>query len=540
VAPRLRLLLWPAGVVVGLVAEQLAFGLDDPRRWIPDLAVGWTFLACGLVAWSRRPASRSGVLMTAIGFTWFGGNFAGVGSGVVAWLGAHAIYLHRGPLVHLLLGYPSGRVRSRLGRAAVAGGYVAALATPAWRSDVAAIVLCGLVVAVCARDYALAAGPLRRARLTSLRASAGLALVLGAGAVARLVFPSARTDDLTLLAYEGALCAVAVVFLAGLLSASWERAAVTDLVVEVGGDRSGGLRDRLARALADPTLELGYWLPDAGAFVDAGGVPVALPAGESGRSVTVFERGSEPVAVLVHDPAVLDDPGLVEAVSAAAGLEASNARLRGDIRAQVGELRESRRRILQAGDDERSRLERRLREGAERRLSALAETLHAARRATRTASTEERIADAETRLQDTAGELRGLAHGLHPRILTERGLAEALASIAGRTGARVELEVMTDPLPPPVEAAAYFVCSEAIANVAKHAPGSAVSVSVAAHGGRALIAVADDGPGGADPARGAGLRGLADRVEALGGTLRVESPPGEGTALTAEIPLANQ
>ena len=350
-------------------------------------------------------------------------------------------------------------------------------------------------------------------------------------------FRRARTNDLTLLAYEAALVAVAAGLSPRCSRASWARASVTDLVVELGGDRSGALRDRLARALADPTLELGYWLPEAGAFVDAGGTPVVLPGRGSTRSVTLVERGSEPVAVLVHDPAVLDDPGLVEAVSAAARLEASNARLQADIRAQVGELRASRLRILEAGDDERRRLERRLQDGAERRLGELGDTLRGARVAARSA-TAELVAEAEGQLDRTVAELRRLAHGLHPRVLTERGLAAALASLAERTAVRVELDVTGERLPRPVEAAAYFLCSEAIANAAKHAPNSTVAVTVGAAGGRAAIAVADDGPGGADPARGSGLRGLADRVEALGGTLRVESPPGQGTRLTAEIPLS--
>src|SRR5262249_51829791 len=176
-------------------------------------------------------------------------------------------------------------------------------------------------------------------------------------------------------------------------------------------------------------------------------------------------------------------------------------------------------------------------DGAGRRLGELGETLGGARRAARTASTVERVAGAQAQLERTVDELRALAHGLHPRILTERGLAPALASLAERAVVRIELEVTAGRLPQPVEAAGSLACSEAIANAAKHAPASTVAVSVAVVGERATIAVADDGPGGADPARGSGLRGLADRVEALGGTLRVESPPGRGTRLTVELPI---
>ena len=149
---RLRLLLWPVGAVFGLAAEYSQFGWDDPRHWIPDLAVGWVFIACGLVASDRRRESRSGLLMAATGFSWFFGNFAHVGVGPVDWVASLAAYLYLGPLVHLLIRYPSGRLSSRLTRAAVAVGYVTAI-TPIWRNEVATIVLTALLVAVSARLY---------------------------------------------------------------------------------------------------------------------------------------------------------------------------------------------------------------------------------------------------------------------------------------------------------------------------------------------------------------------------------------------------
>src|SRR6266540_1168346 len=452
-----------AGGLLGLTAEWVGFGWGDPRHWIPDLAVGWTFVGSGLIAWARRPASRTGPLLAATGFTWFLGNFAQVGVAAVAWAAAHLVYLHRGPLVQLVLTYPSGRPGSRLVRGAVAVGYAAAVITPIWRNTGATILLAGLLVAVCARDYVRAVGPFRRARLMAVQAAAGLSLVLAGTAAARLLLPPEEVSGPSLLVYEVALCVLAVTLLAGLLVAPWQRAVVTDLVVELGEARSGTLRGELSRALGDPSLEVGYWLPDRAVFVDAEGRVLRLPAPGSGRSVTTVEREGQPVAVLVHDPAVLDDPGLLEAVTSAARLAAANARLQAEVRARVVELAASRRRILAARDEERRRLERRLHDGAEARLEELAATLRRGRRS---------ATDKRTREQ--------LAHAAR------------------------------------------------------------VAVAVTASEDRVKVEITDDGVGGADPAHGSGLRGLADRVETLGGTLRVESVPDRGTRLAADIPFGGE
>jgi signal transduction histidine kinase len=537
---RRRGLVLLAGVAVGLTAEWVGFGWDDPRHWIPDLAVGWTFIGCGLVAWARRPASRTGPLMAATGFSWFLWNFAGVGVAAVAWAAAHLVYLHRGPLVQLVLTYPSGRPGSRLVRGAVAVGYAAAVITPIWRSEAATILLAGLLLAVCAREYVRAVGRARRARLIALQAAAGLSLVLAGTAAARLLLPPEEVSGALLLLNEVALCVLAGGLLAGLLVAPWQRAAVADLVVELGEARSGTLRGELSRALGDPSLEIGYWLPDRAAFVDAEGRVLSLPDAGSGRSVTIVEWEGQPVAVLLHDPAVLEDPGLLEAVASAAQLAASNARLRVEVQARVVELEVSRRRILAARDEERRRLEHRLREGAERRLGELADTLRRGRRFASGERTRDQMARAEDQLARTLEELRRLAHGLHPRVLSKHGLAGALAVLAKDLSLPVEIKISDDQLPERVAVAVYFVCAEALTNVAKHAAAAHVAVVVTSSEGRVRAVIEDDGIGGADPAHGSGLRGLADRVETFGGTLQVESSSGHGTRLAAEIPLGRE
>ncbi len=535
-----RFLLLPAGVALGLAAEWAGFGWRDPDYWVPDLAVGWCLIECGLIASARRLGSDSGALMSATGFSWFLGNFAGAGNSAVAWASAHALYLHRGPLFHLVLGYPGGRPSSRLTGAAIAVGYAAAVITPIWRNELATIVLAAFLVAVCAREYVSAVGPSRRARLIALQAAAGLSLVLAGNAVAGLVLAPGGASLGSLLAYEATLCVIAAVLLAGLVFAPWGRAAVTDLVVQLGQARSGTVRAELARALGDPALELGYWFGNTGAFVDPQGRVLVLPDPGSGRSATVVEREGHPAAVLIHDSAVLEDPGLLAAVTAAAQLGASNARLQAEVQAQIAELAASRRRILEAGDEERQRLERRLHDGAEHRLAALAETLRRCRRCAEGQQTREAVARAEDQLTRTLEELRRLAVGLHPRALSELGLGGALAFLAEGFPVPVEIKVTSSRLGPLVETAAYFVCSEGLANIAKYASASRAAISVTCQNARARVVVEDDGIGGADPALGSGLRGLANRADTLGGTLRVDSPPGAGTCLAAEFPVGGE
>ena len=368
-----RVLLWPAGAAVGIAAEWISFGWNEPSDWLPDLAVGWTFIGCGLVAWSHRPTSRSGPLMAATGFTWFAANFTTTGLAAVDWGSEQALYLHRGPLLHLVLSYPSGRLARRLDHAAVGLAYAAAVIPAIWGSETATFALAALLVGVAAYAYAHAVGRERRMRLAAFQAAAFLAAVLAGTAALRIAFPTQEVEEGTLLVYEVSLCVLAVGLLAALIREPWARKGITDFVVDLGEARPETLRDSLARALGDPTLEVGYRL--GAGYVDADGRQITLPASGSQRRITPVERHGEKIAVLVHDPAVLDDPRLSGALATAAGLAASNARLQAEVRTQVAELRASRRRLLSAGDEARRRLERRLRETVELRLTQLASNL---------------------------------------------------------------------------------------------------------------------------------------------------------------------
>jgi signal transduction histidine kinase len=519
-----RLWLWPAGAAVGIAAEWVYFGWDDWGEWLPDLATGWILIACGLAGWARRPESRTGPLLAATGFSWFAANFAS----------DELLYLHRGPLVHLVLSYPYGRLGSRLDRIAVAVAYGAALAPAVWSSDIATFTLCALFVLAAGRGQALAVGRERRTRRAAFGATAFLSAVLVGNAAARLAVPTAELTDATLLVYEAALCTLAVALLAGLVVQPWMRTKVTDLVVDLGQTGSGTLRDALAEALGDPTLEVGYWLGER--YVDGTGRPLLLPGAESNRKVTRVDRDGNAIAVLLHDAAVLDDPGLSDALARAARLAAANARLQADVQVQVNELGESRRRLVHAGDEERRRLERRLHETVERRLAELAGTLEHARAGTTAAG----LRDVREQLDRTLDELRDLATGLHPGGIEHGGLSAALVALAERSPLPVDLRVTHVRADEEVERATWFVCSEALANMIKHSRATSVAISVGERAGRLLVEVTDNGVGGADLGGGSGLAGLADRAEALGGTLALDSPLGGGTRVTVELPLRVQ
>jgi signal transduction histidine kinase len=539
-AMRLRQAGWAAGLVLGLGAEWLARSGQSLAAVAADLAVGWALIGCGLVGWSRRPQSGVGPLLALAGFAWFCGTLAGSRSGVVAAVGTALLFVHRGPLCHAIIGYPAGRPSGRMSMVAVAVCYVYAAAVPLARSNVVTIGVAVVVLAVTVWQWVRAAGPARRARVTAVAAAAVLVIPLAGGSLARLM---GAGPGLVLWGYEAALVLIAAGFLADLLCGRWTEATVTKLVLDLGGDAEAGtLRARLAHALGDRSLMIGYWLPEAGGYVDERGYAVELPAAGSGRAVTVVEQDREPVAALVHDAAVLNDAGLADSVALAARIALSNARLHAEVQRRVAELEASRRRILQAGDAQRRRLRKQLQAGAGRRLTGAGELLDLAVREARQCAdpaAAERLAAASKELAEAQADLDKLAAGIHPALLTEQGLGPALGSLAARSPVPVRLVIPPQRLPGFIETAVYFVCSEALANVAKHAQATRADIRVGLEGNLVTVSIADDGTGGADLSAGSGLRGVADRVEAFGGRLVVHSPPAGGTQLLLQIPAAS-
>jgi signal transduction histidine kinase len=507
----------------------------------------------------------------------FFGNWGNLPVPLLPTLGLVSGWLVRPLLAHIALAYPGGRLRTAFERAVLSAFYATALGTSlvfaltwaprsfgcpygswcpwtpslfpsqtasdlaGWINDHAGIVLAPLFLAAIALRWRRASRAERRSLTPLWVAVAMLAAVYMIGAFAPgdpLIDPFAHLLwELGVFLQIG----VPVVFAWGLLSSRLARSAVGDLVVEL--DRPlppGGLRSALSRALGDPSLQVAYAIEGESRWVSADGTPVSLPAhnaGSGARQATVVEMDGEPVAALIHDPAL--DAGLARAAGAAAGLAIANERLRAEVRAQLEEVRASRQRIVEAGDRERRRVERNLHDGAQQRLMTLSLALGmlrdqpAADLAIRAA-----LADACAELQQATAELREMARGIHPAILTEEGLPPAVESLADRSPVPVRVKSdLSTRLPEPVEATAYFVISESLVNVAKHARASAVHVTITTRDGFLRLEVGDDGIGGADPRCGSGLRGLEDRVSAVGGTLRVEGPPGGGTRVLAEIPV---
>jgi signal transduction histidine kinase len=300
----------------------------------------------------------------------------------------------------------------------------------------------------------------------------------------------------------------------------------------------GPVREMLAVSLGDRSVAIAYWLPDREEFVDESGRPVTLPEPGSGRAWTAVERDGAPVAAIVHDAALDTSPELVEAAAAASSLAIDNERLKADLRARLEELRVSRLRIVEAADDARRRIERDLHDGAQQELLALALELRVLRSRVGDTDALPLVDGIAKRLDVALGELRELARGIHPAILTQSGLAAAVGSLATRATLPVEIEMAVERrLPAPVEAAAYFLVAEALTTVVRYARASRAQVDITMDGDDLVVSVTDDGVGGVDLAEGSGLRGLQDRLATVDGTMAIVSGPGQGTRLTGRIPV---
>jgi len=588
--PRLRLALALATLVAGLANVALLLRAGDDREEslvylvITIVGVGWSFVGAGLVAWSRRPENRTGALMVAVGLAQLLNGLLFNGVILVREPFAFALWfllatLPEGVLGHLIAIFPDGRATTRLQRVFIIANYAATVPLALVQlllvepgrlgctecsndilglggrdrygdvvlavSDLSLAVLTALLLWIVVMRWRHAAEPRRRSLAPVALVGIVLLIVYMTGQTLKAVLPD---PPLALevgfnLAILIALVLWPLAFLAGLARTRLDRSAVGDLAVQLGEALPPGrLEQVLARALHDPTLQLAYWLPDRDAFVDAAGRPVELPAAGGDRAVTILRHDGDPVAAMLHDSALDDDPALVRAVAATARMTIENERLQAEVRAQLEEVRASRARIVEFGDAERRRVERNLHDGAQQRLVSISLALGIARSQVGATSEQEMavaLDDAAAELRLALVELRELARGIHPVILSEAGLGPALVSLAERSPIPVTVTaVPPERLPYRVEETAYYVASEALANAAKHAHATAVSISARRLEGELLVEVGDDGVGGADP-DGSGLRGLADRVAALDGQLRVYSPDGKGTRITAELPCGS-
>jgi signal transduction histidine kinase len=539
------------GVVLGIYAVSIAI-------WVPDsltlpapvhVAVGWAFVGAGTVAWVRRPDNRTGLLMTVTGLVWFGRDFDWMHTWLTTQADVLASNLFVALVAHQLVVFPEGRVSTRSERRLVGAAY--ALATVGYpvtmlgsAANVIVDVLAGAVALAIlmqlATKWRRASPPRRRA----------LAPVIWTG-------PTVLAVVLVMLALDSGgpwpppveaglhwatLCFVAipVAFLAGLLRTQLHRGAAAELVVELSRALTAAeVRDALARTLGDPSLEIVYWLPERACYVDLSGQAVDVSP-HPDRKASLLDHDGQPLAAILHDPSLIEESDLVQAAGAAARLALENARLQAELRSQLDEVRASRARIVAAGDAERRRIERDLHDGVQQRLLGirLAFRLLRGQMPGVPGFAGDLLNEAEDELAGTLDDLRALARGIHPAVLTDEGLTPALETLSRRAPVPVTVNALPSrPLPADVEAAAYFVAAEAIANTAKHAHASAMTITVAPSEDLLVIEISDDGIGGARSARDGGLAGLVDRIAALDGTLRISSPPGRGTCLHAEIPL---
>lgn len=554
----------------------LAYGTAPVPSMISETAVGCCFVVAGLAAWKWRPRSRTGPWMVALGTVILVSNLISLrlppdltGAEAIVVIGGVAFWFQFPVAGHLILAFPTGRLPGRAEQILVAAGFVIAVAG-------AALVLAtrthvpGVCDGRCTTPFQIVADP---ALYSSVRS--GLAIVWIGLAVLALVLLVRRMTRSTprqrrVLGFAlGAACFSVVMvaalfaiqaklysdspgsvagtiraglwvnavmgwagvvalpagFLTGLLRERLAFASVGDLVGRLRHSSPDTVEAGLATTLRDPGLRVAF--PSENGLVDVSGAPYRPDA--AGRALTPV--GDPPIAVLDHDPALLDDPDLLDAAVTAAWLALDNARLTAQVRA-------ARFQIVAAGDEARRRLERDLHDGAQQRLLAIGLALQLLRREIGPDGPGTTLlTETERDLAGALRELRELAAGIHPAVLTDHGLRAALALLALRCP--VPLTVIGDDagrLPAPVEVTAYFCASEAVANAVKHAGATGISVTVSREPGRLLLTVADDGIGGASPAAGTGLRALADRVAALDGTLTVDSPPGRGTQVGVELP----
>jgi signal transduction histidine kinase len=520
--------------------------------------VAWAFVVCGVLAWVRRPDNRTGLLLMVCGGLL--GLLPMLGSAVPALgrLGAVFNSSFAPVLLYVVFAFPLGYLRSPYDRVLVAITAVivlvqdplafafrdrapevsAALYTAA--SVAVVVTAVGLIVPRLARRWWQATAPGRRV-LGPLVLSTSVWLL--AHAFIRFTDSIVRADWITAEVYHAfnqvVMASIPLAFLFGLYRARARRSRLGDLVVELGAVRSPErLQPALASTLGDPALAVGFWSPEQGCYLTAEGQPLELPHGRTEQVATFLESQGQRLAVIVHDRALLDDPRLVEASSTAARLAVENERLHAEIRAQLEAVRASRARIVQAGDAERRRVERNLHDGAQQRLITLTLQLRMLADALGPDADPVHLDLLERASEEARAahrELRELAQGVHPSVLSDDGLAAALEFLAERATLPVVVDTPAGRFPESVEVTAYFVAAEALANTMKHAHAEAATISVTRSVRSLRVEVSDDGQGGADP-DGAGLRGLADRVAAMRGTLTIESSPAAGTTVSAEIP----
>jgi signal transduction histidine kinase len=565
---------WAVGALLSFDrggAFETTYALALPAAHVADIAAGLGLIAAGALAAFESRTRRLGALALLAGLAWFGADWEGAESAASILRSAGAVVA---PFTlvfvfHLALAAPDGRVHSRAGRLAIVAAYVvvgcltlgrALLRDPlldlyCWRncSDNAFLVHADAGVASTLDDLLLwstlaiglgligfgwrrlvgATGPGRRALLPII----GPALLVGASeATYAITLLRTPLEDPDRTGFAAIFLARSVSYSALAIGLAWTvvritraRARLARLAGDLGeAPRPGMLRDTLAAALGDPNIEVLY-PRGSGQLIDADGHAAGPPAPE--RAAARIARGERAVALVLHDPALVNERELARALGSAARLSVENEALRAEALAQLHALQASRARIVETADGARRRLERDLHDGAQQRLLALSYDLRLARTGAdggHDAALVSTLDAAGDEIEAALEELRELAHGIYPAILTEAGLAPALATLADEAPLPVELGELPSRRPPPgVERTAYVVVDAAIEDAAGRG-ATCLAARVALDADRLVVTTDDDGP----PRTGR-LVHLADRVGALGGSLLIGD-----TQLRAELPCA--
>ena len=567
-APRSWMLWAVAVAAVAVVAGTMVLALASETLAQPGLRaflVAWIvvpYVLSGILAWWRRPVSRLGPLMVGIGFVMSTTPLQWLHQPVLLSIGHLLDMLPAAMFLHVFLAFPTGRLTHRPEKVVVVSCYAAVLGLQVLKiilgvnpegvlaittmvrvanliegmqlSLVAGLLLAGAVV-LYLRSRKTGR---RRRRPTSLLVDAfGLSLVMLALLYLAGLGDWPASEPIRLITFAS-LGLAPIAFLFALLDARLARGEIAELLVELRADPTTELQAPLARALRDPSLRLAYWLPEFGSWADQDGKEVALPAPDERQAVRTIYRDDEPMAAILFDRSLEDEWELLDTVAATAGIALENGRLRAELRARLQELQGSRVRVFEASRQERQRLERDLHDGAQQRLVALSLELGMLVEDSKAdAAVRERLTRAKNEVSASLEELRDVARGIYPAVLSGHGLAVALESLTARASVPVELVIdFTERLPPAVEVAAYYVVSEALTNIDKHAHATSATVRVSRTRSTVVVDITDDGVGGIEPSDGSGLRGLADRVEALGGHFQARTPAAGGTCVHAEMP----
>ncbi len=574
-SPSLQSALTHVGVSFALLAMMVTILLvasPNEPTWLLMLfvVVALSYASAGMLAWRRRPSNGLGALMMAGGFAWLVASLSNTAVTPLVAIGVIVATLPIAIVVHLLHAFPSGRLPDRASRITVAAVYLVTLILQvplylfhpipgpegvlaiADRPDLTALArsvqgISGSLVMIATTVILL--GRLRRAEPDQRRILGplylyGVLTVLFVSFSANVLERLLGMDVLLRVALQLAvLGGVPIAFALGVLRGGFRR---TGEIQELGswlGTAHGGrpaLGETLAQTLGDPSLELMFWVPERSLYVDGAGRPVDLSVTESRRALVEIELSGRRVGAIAYDATLIADAELVRTAGRVVAIAVDHERLSAEVMASREELRRSRARIVEAADTERRRIAQDLHDGIQVQLVMLAlEAYAVGDDPTASPSVHEAAAKLRIGLDATAGELRRLVHGVMPALLIERGLYAATEDLIDRMPIPTGLELAGDDhgLPAGVQSTAYFAISEGLTNAVKHSQATRLEVQLDRDGSLLTIRITDDGVGGATPGIGAGLRGMADRVDVLGGRVQMDSLPRQGTRLLVEVPV---